>query len=508
MLNRPAHLVTVWLLVALALTSAGLATPQRMGGRSLPGVGLRTLLGRPGGNPSAMTPQQLRTGQATTAWLTSIAVPALSAPKLIPGIGGTAYVLRLFVPATGTDELFSLYVPSSPSGQARPLIVGFHGFGVSHLDFSYYNTDFLAEAAARDWFVLAPIQINPVLNTGDISFGSAESQLNVEHVLNYVLDEWPIDLDRIYGIGFSMGGGNAVSYAARHRDRATGAFAAVVNHTGAVSPSDVWSHEPAIRVPLEATFGGPPPRFEYQRAGAIDLSLADGSLLPGGRHMATNLTGVPVRTYYYINDPKFYLRSQSDRLDQFMSSEPSLSHELLVEMTSQPCSITGLPGHCWDLLIESEVCDWLELQSLSAPPSAGKVLADRDTRWNGFGVSAHQGGTFAAFEYRVQPGTSAANGVELFDRENVERITFDVDEFQLDAGLGFEIQTFAIDGSPVEMEVSGLTAAPSSVRRNNLSITVGCLNAPGAAEWCYDATKGTVHLIEATGSFARWSIIP
>ena len=58
------------------------------------------------------------------------------------------------------------------------------------------------------------------------------------------------------------------------------------------------------------------------------------------------------------------------------------------------------------------------------------------------------------------------------------------------------------------MEVSGLTAAPSSVRRNNLSITVGCLNGPGAAEWCYDATKGTVHLIEATGSFARWSIIP
>ena len=282
MRTRPAHLTTLWLLLAMVLTSAGFATPQRNGGRSLPGVGLRTLLGRPGGNPSAMTPQQLRVGQATTAWLTSIAVPALSAPKLIPGIGGTAYVLRLFVPATGTDELFTLYVPSSPSGQARPMIVGFHGFGVSHLDFSYYNTEFLAEAAARDWFVLAPIQINPVLNTGDISFGSAESQLNVEYVLNYVLDEWPIDLDRIYGIGFSMGGGNALSYAARHRDRETGAFAAVVNHTGAVSPSDVL--EPRTRdsnAPLEATFGGPPPRFEYQRAASIDLSLTDGSLLPG-----------------------------------------------------------------------------------------------------------------------------------------------------------------------------------------------------------------------------------
>ena len=172
------------------------------------------------------------------------------------------------MPATGTDELFSLYVPSSPSGQARPLIVGFHGFGVSHLDFSYYNTDILAEAAARDWFVLAPIQINPVLNTGDISFGSAESQLNVEHVLNYVLDEWPIDLDRIYGIGFSMGGGNAVSYAARHRDRSDRRLRGRGEPHRRGEP--VGRVEPRARdpdVPLEATFGGPPPRFEYQRAG-------------------------------------------------------------------------------------------------------------------------------------------------------------------------------------------------------------------------------------------------
>ena len=508
MRTRPAHLTTLWLLLAMVLTSAGFATPQRNGGRSLPGVGLRTLLGRPGGNPSAMTPQQLRIGQATTAWLTSIAVPALSAPKLIPGIGGTAYVLRLFVPATGTDELFTLYVPSSPSGQARPMIVGFHGFGVSHLDFSYYNTEFLAEAAARDWFVLAPIQINPVLNTGDISFGSAESQLNVEYVLNYVLDEWPIDLDRIYGIGFSMGGGNALSYAARHRDRKTGAFAAVVNHTGAVSPSDVWSHEPAIRTPLEATFGGPPPRFEYQRAASIDLSLTDGRLLPAGRHMAVNLTGVPVRTYYYVNDPKAYLRSQSDELDRFMSGEPSLSHELFVEMTSQPCGVTGLPGHCWDLLIESEVCDWLEMQSLAPLTAAGKVLADRDGRWNGFDVIAHGSGEFAAFDYRVLPGTTAAGMVEIFGRENIQRVTLNVDELQLDANLGLEIQTYAIDGNATEISVSGLTAPPSSVRRNNLLIANVCANGPGAARWCYDAPTGTLSLFETAGSFARWSIIP
>ena len=51
-----------------------------------------------------------------------------------------------------------------------------------------------------------------------------------------------------------------------------------MNHTGAISPSDVWVHEPGIRAPIEATFGGPPPRFEYQRASSVDLSLATGDL--------------------------------------------------------------------------------------------------------------------------------------------------------------------------------------------------------------------------------------
>ncbi|MDB4724743.1 hypothetical protein OAF85_01080 [Planctomycetota bacterium] len=110
-----------------------------------------------------MSPQQLRTSQATTAWLTSIAAQALAAPVFIPGVGGTAYVLKLFVPQTGNEELFTLHVPDSPAGQARPLLVGFHSYGVSHLDFSYYNTSFLSEADARDWFVLAPIQINPLV---------------------------------------------------------------------------------------------------------------------------------------------------------------------------------------------------------------------------------------------------------------------------------------------------------------------------------------------------------
>jgi len=497
-----------WLLAALILTSVGLAAPQRAGSRALPGVSLRTLLGRPGGNPSAMTPQRLRTGQATTAWLTSIATPALSTPTLIPGVGGTAYVLRLFVPATGNEELFTLQVPDSAPGVARPLLVGFHGFGVSHLDFSYYNTDFLAEATARDWFVLAPLQINPALNTGDISFGAVGSQLNVERVMEYVMAEWPIDLDRIYGVGFSMGGGNAMSYAARHRDRDLGAFAAVVNHTGAVNPADVWLQEPAIRGPLETTFGGVPPSFEYQRSGTVDMSLTDGSLIPGGRHMAVNLGGVAVRTHYFVNDPKFYLRDQSDRLSEFMAGNPNLSHELIVDLGPPPCVASGLSGHCWDLLDEGDVCDWLELQSLGALPSEGSVLADRSCHWNGFDVDLRTDGQFGSFDYHTLSAAGSPAQIDVYARENVESVGVDIADFQLGAASVIELRTYALDGAPLQLVLTGLNGPPASVRRNNLQLPGGCAAGTSTADWCYDPADGTLRMVEPTGSFSRWSVTP
>ena len=494
------------LAAVLALAPAGGAAPQ--GSRSLPGAGLRTLIGTPGGSPMVMTPRQLRASQATTSWLTSIATPALAAPVLIPGVGGTAYVLRLFVPETGNEELFTLHVPDSAPGQARPLLVGFHGYGVSHLDFSYYNTSFLSEADSRDWFVLAPIQINPALNTGDLSFGAAESQLNVRGVMEYMLAHWPIDLDRIYGVGFSMGGGNAMSLGARYRDRDRGAFAAIVNHTGAISPSDVWVHEPGIRAPMEATFGGPPPRFEYQRASSVDLSLATGDLIPGGRHMAVNLNGVPVRTYYYVADPKAYLLAQSDQLHQYMSTTPGLSHELLVE-TVPPCPSNNAPvNHCWDLLDEVAVCDWFEQQALGALPLQGTILADRDARWNGIHVTQSAGGQFSTFDYSLVSNAASPSTIALTNRENTERLELDVEEFGLDASMGLQLQTFAADGGDVCLAISGLQGPPSVVRRNNLQVSNDCSGAPGGTRWCYDAAAGTLELFEPSGAFSRWTITP
>ena len=504
---------TLGLLLAAALGAGADASPQAP--RQLPGVGLRTLLGRPGGNPMSMSPQQLRTSQATTAWLTSIAMPAIAAPVFIPGVGGTAYLLKLFVPQTGNEEVFTLHVPDSPAGQARPLLVGFHSYGVSHLDFSYYNTSFLSEADARDWFVVAPIQINPLvpngngIATGDLSFGAAESQLNVEAVMDYVLSHWPIDRDRVYGVGFSMGGGNALSYGARHRNRDDGAFAAIVNHTGAINGGVVWNEEPGIQAPLETTFGGPPPRFEYQRASLIDVSLApaaDYSLIPGGRHMAANLVGVPVRTYYYAGDPLVYLRTLSDRLDTFMSGDPTLSHELVVEFTPPTCPPnTSTANHCWALIDETSVCDWLSLHTLEAAPPRGELLADRDARWGGLEVELHQQGSFGAATYDI---ASSPPTVQLLGRENLARVAVDLEAYGLDPNAGFDLVTSGADPLGTEFVFSDVSAPPSQVTRETVTVAPACPLPVGAKPpgWCYDAATRQLRIWEGGAASVSWRI--
>jgi hypothetical protein len=113
----------------------------------------------------SISPQQLPTSRLTTARLASLAMPAVAAPEFIPGVGGKAYVLKLFVPQTVNEELFTLHVQDSPAGKARPLLLGFHSDGVSHLDLSHHDTSILSGADARDGFVLAPIQIHPSFPT-------------------------------------------------------------------------------------------------------------------------------------------------------------------------------------------------------------------------------------------------------------------------------------------------------------------------------------------------------
>lgn len=425
---------------------------------------------------------------------------------MVPTNGTIWYIQTVVFGANQTQGQFMLFAPDSPAGQARPMLTCFHGARTSQFDI-LVNTSFLLEAGQRDWFLLAPYQapfVDPTLDDG-LSYASVASQEHVEAAVSFVLENpsFTVDLDRIYAVGFSMGGGNALSYAARHRDRERGAFAAVVNHTGTVALSHVYESEPLVRAQMELLFGGTPTQapFAYQRSSLVELDAA-GALVQGGRHMASNLLDVPIRTYYGQSDQVGYLVQQSVELDAYMQAQPGSDHELIVV----PSNCTPQQaGHCWGTLDEREACDWLGTKALDSSSTDGRFLVDRNARWGPFEVEPALVNQFSGFRFNVD---SPSNVILIRETENTLRVGFDPEERGLDPNAPLEVHTGSVDGTGDRIVLDGYPSEPTTVLRNGVQILQPfCGTFPGASTWCFDDTTGTLELNEIGSAPAVWTIV-
>ncbi|QDV07734.1 hypothetical protein Poly30_32650 [Planctomycetes bacterium Poly30] len=449
-------------------------------------------------------PHQVQLGNATFAYLTRVAVPAEAMPLLPSGIGGTVFTYSLFVESTQAIELFALFVPDSPAGQRRPLLTAFHGFGTSHRDIDV-RTRFFVEADDRDWFLVAPLQRNladPAGDNFDINYASAQSQLHVEAVIQFMLENYAIDRDRLYGVGFSMGGGSALSYAARHRDRSTGAFAAVVNHTGSVALENEYANlpvaSPVIDI-MELIFGGPPSAtpFEWQRSSLIELD-AQGEILSGGRHMARNLGPVPTQTWFNSDDHLDHLRNQSQKLDQFMQGLVGADHSLVVV----PGQIPNCDGqHCWSTLDQTMACDWLEQHSLNGQPLQGTVLADRAGNWEYFKLKQDVNGQFSSLDYFVDP---LGNSLTLASPENVGQIETSIATLGLDAASSLKVSLEGFGLSTCRLVFTNALSPPVAILRDSLVLDEDCSGTSSGPQWCYDPSEGTLTLLEDEPTLTSW----
>lgn len=493
-------LLTGAALVGLAAATQGTSAAQQ--GR-LPGLSTRSIVMASPSRPSTYGPRHIQLGNGTSAFINTVTSASPALPGLIPGRGGLVLIMSIFVEETQAEEPFSIYIPPTPVGVERPMLVAFHGFNVSHLDI-WANTSFISECQARDWILIAPYSRN-LAPTGpgssQISFGSAQSQLHVKAVIDYVRENFSVDRDRIYGVGFSMGGGAVMSYAARHRDPERGAFAAVVNHTGTVSLRHTYDNVSLnLQSLMRRIFNGAPAftPFEYARVSSIDLD-SFGNLVPGSRHMATNLAGVPVRTYYGIGDSEQYLVDQSIALDSFMSGISSN-----FELIALPANCTAQQqGHCWNTIDETEVCDWLAQQSLPAPGPVGQVVADRNARWGNLRVEPTSMGDFASLDYSVSTSQSS---IRLLGTVNVDEVELDLVDVGLSASAPFSLRCGSADSTGDRILVNGLSAPPQDVLRNGISLGQDCQG--GGSAWCFDATTGTLRIEETSSLSSLWSIVP
>lgn len=398
--------------------------------------------------------------------------------------------LRITNTPSGWTERFLLLIPHHNTSTEIPLLVAFHRFGNTMWDI-VVNSDLPRHTNARGWYLLAP------MGASDISFSSMESQMNTELVLGLVCDLFNVDQQRIYGIGHSMGGGNALNYAARHVDPHAPMFAALVNHTGELSQLHSYNRDcdPAVgscqnQWLWEFWYGGPPSthNFAYLRSSVIDipyeLGLPRVPPVDSRTDFARNLVHTPIQTWFAQNDPLGELIVQNLAFADHMA-DLGADHTLVTIPTN---------SHDWNLLDYASVLDWMEQHTLQLPTS-GRTLADQDGVWFYFDVVQDRSNEFSPFTWSID---TATNFLEIRDTENLEQLTVDgpLSGLDLAAGALLTLHVDAGDRTGDQVRISGVQGAPVSVLRDGVPY----------AGWSMSHANSMLTLTEPTSGSHVWSI--
>lgn len=409
--------------------------------------------------------------------------------RVVPGFPGLME-FAIFNTGSGYEERFLLQMPRAMPTSPVPLVVVFHKYGASHGDL--LNSGFIPEVRARGWFAVCP------LGAQQKNFGSLESQINTQAVLRLVRQLFPIDPLRVYGVGFSMGGGSATNYAARHLDPKATMFAAVCDHTGGVSLGHTWWSEfddadlddnvpnpgDHLEVPdvLESLFGGTPTArpFDYQRCSSIDLDPFTG-LVGANSDFARNLAHVPTLVWRATNDPTAFLVIETDTFEAHIAPQnPQNAYQLA-------------PGavHAWTTLDANWVCNWFATKSLGLP-SSGRLLADEDGEWLYFHVVQDSFGAFTPFTWNVN---AAQKRIEISASVNLRRLRITPAGFGLALTGAVTLRLSSADATGDEFQFLYAPNAPLSVTRDGVS-----------ASGTYDAAARTFLVVETDAALHEWVI--
>lgn len=419
---------------------------------------------------------------STSASLGGSFVSPMAPPMTAMALNARILEITLNLPGQTWSETFIIGIPHGVTGPA-PVLALFHGYGESP-DEVLANTDLVTEALARGWVVFIPHGAH------DYNYGIDYAQENIELTFDLIAARLPIDPERIYAVGFSMGGGAALSFAARHLDPLGPRFAAVVNHTGSTSLRSSYHASPNKTVfesPL--MFGGTPAQepFRYLRSSSIDHDAFTGALIPDD-HMALNLERVPVRNTYAIYDQNLSLVDQTLALHDYLGNQGGTTLEVPLNASA----------HAWSTLDATAVLDWLEPQRLDVPEleEIVRLRPDRDGRWHDVGIELRDANAFGELLYSSRPSIGA---LYLIGSENLETVEADLPALGLGSNGAFVVMTQAVDGEAPTLRLGGLGGPPTAVSYAGSA----------AGTWSYDAQSDEVVLEEpGAAAWARWTILP
>lgn len=390
---------------------------------------------------------------------------------------------------SGWPENFLFVAPRPTPTTPKPLLVIFHKYGTSQKDL-IANTQFAQEAGRRGWYVVCPLGASPK------HFSSLESQVNTETVLEWMLANFPrIDPKRIYGIGFSMGGGAVTNYAARHLDPAKPMLAAVIDLCGGVALKDTYLNDFAARLYLDYWFGNGTPgsadAFKLARSSVVNFDPITAQV-EVGQDLARNLLHVPLQILRPGTDKVPYVPRQCDVLAAHMQ-QLGLSIGTTFNYQLVPFGMDVI-GHDWSLLDEVWACDWLSQFTLTLP-AAGSTLADHDGVYFDFFVTQDAPGAFTQFDWSID---TAHNDLRLGSTANLRRLEVDLPATGLSSAQPLGVRFGTADGLADEVVLSPWPSAPTNVWRNGFT----------TQSWSYNPATLELALFELDGFVHDWLVAP
>ncbi len=178
-----------------------------------------------------------------------------------------------FVENGDTLDIFSYQVPQSyTEEESIPLLVTFHQWGGNQ--HSNYFTDFDEQADTLGWMFLSPF------GGASNNYSHQGAQELFEGEIQWMLDNFSIDKNRIYMVGGSMGGAVGAIYANNHLDPTKPMVAATASGSGILDCERRYDEMEGNNSMIE-WFGGTPEEapFEYHRNSAV--YFADSTLSRG-----------------------------------------------------------------------------------------------------------------------------------------------------------------------------------------------------------------------------------
>ena len=285
---------------------------------------------------------------------------------------------------TSVPEIFKYLLPAGYETFQEglppiPLVMAYHGYGASANSVATLST-IEEECYERGWAYFAPTGMDDQL------FGSPLCLQNLEAALDWMLTNFNIDPDRIYAVGFSMGGGIMSNFAARHRDPGGTMIAALGIVSGTFDWTMSWKQgDQTLKTLMQSNFNfsgpanSPTYKFNYQKASGMFYTYASypplvQALEPTlNNSLATNLRTIP--TYIVWDTGDTLTEVQIQELD-FFNVVNSLGGTVEYHTTSGTIHpLNGLPApHSWAVLDENALFDFFADKVVDRQPASFHAL--------------------------------------------------------------------------------------------------------------------------------------